>query len=668
MDEDNVITKATALALPSHSHGVHRSEVTPLLASESKPICCQYDDCDFDHEKSDKTDGISPKNSDDMPRDEFFFSFLSHSSRSPCNRPILPIIVTMLCLLSSLGFLGASFDSHHLLSSMTAILYSPDIVGDDNPSRIESLRESLGSSMDNLQNAAVASDHPVCSRVGTNILQKGGNAVDAAVATVLCLGVASPASSGLGGGAFLLIRSNRTHLEENLRLETSMPAFVDSRVPQDGVECSDFVTEVIDCRETAPEHSTQNMYAGKPKYASLTGGLAISVPGELRGLELAHARHGKLPWSAVVKPSILLARNGVKVNRHIATFIEGLFTKWFAIMQNDGSSINLSGIKKYLSTAKFDNNGHALPPEYLKEGDILRNLPLAQTLQKIAENGADAFYTGEIAENLVRDVQDNGGILTLNDLKSYRAILRTPIIVNVSDYTLVGVPPPSSGGAVVIGIARFLSGYATPFAAHADDLSVHRMVEGMRHAFAIRMSLSDPAYNTNLTQDAVRDLTATGYMESLREMTLDNSVLSLSHYGGPKWAMLQDSDGTAEAHDAHEGDRRLFQTSKTTDIDTSQNIDNSDLHRRRLVRPFGYLEDSGTSHLSVVDKDGNAVAVTSSINGIFGSNVYSEKTGVVLGNTMDDFGSPLEASNVFGLKPSEANFIAPGKRVSKNLK
>lgn len=619
-----------------------------------------------------------------------------------------PIVIAIIVFASSVAMMGVSY-RYHILSSPSspsiAAMISGDRIaasvqaGNTNAARIEALRESLGSSLEDLPNAAVASDHPVCSKVGNDILQhKGGNAVDAAVATVLCLGVANPASSGLGGGSFLLVRSSRSHFEEkqkrnsNSNGNSSLPVFDDARDHTTNGEFDDdpeFITEAIDCREVAPEQSSGDMYNGLPVSASELGGLAVPVPGELRGLELAHARHGRLPWSAVVEPSVVLARDGIVVGRHLATFIEALFTVWLPMIAKNSGGINngIAGIMRYLSSSRNSNNNNndGSPPEFLREGEILRNPPLAQTLSEIAEKGADAFYKGRIAENLVKDVRAAGGILTLNDMESYKAVLRTPVTASVSGYTLVGVPPPSSGGAVVIAIARFLSGYVEPFSYNDDGLSVHRMAEGMRHAFAIRMSLSDPAYNTNLTRDAVRDLTATEYMESLRNMTRDDNVLSLSHYGGPTWALLRDEDGLKEAEDAHEGDRRqrtrrkLFReegssksgfsdggggTSSSNSNSNHQKRNASDQRHRRLARPFGYLEDSGTSHLSVVDRDGNAVAFTSSINNIFGSKVYSETTGVLLGNTMDDFGIPMGTSNVYGLRPSEANFIVPGKRVS----
>jgi len=630
--------------------------------------------------------------------------FWSYNTRNNANgyqhqhhrlRTILIFLVAGCFLFGlSLAVLGASYHYYHLASSSNHPSNNSNNnrkrarahthVGVDADGMIDKEREAA---LNGLPNGAVASDHPVCSRLGADVLsKKGGNAVDAAVATVLCLGVANPASSGLGGGAFLLIRSSKTHFEEKQQQQKRIsyssfatPLFDDARdyaITNDQEEDPDFVTEVVDCRETAPQKASRDMYAGLPVLDSYAGGLAIAVPGELRGLELAHSRHGKLSWREVVEPARLLAQNGVLVGKHLAGDIDGFFSRFLPKISED--SDNFLGIQKYLSS---QNDANSI--EYLREGELLRNPALAKVLREVAEQGADSFYRGKNAENLVKDVQEAGGILTLEDLETYRATLRSPIRAKVSGYSVVGIPPPSSGGAVIIGIARFLSGYSRPLVAAADTLSIHRMVEGMRHAFSIRMSLSDPAYNGNVTRDAVRDLTSNRYMESLRQSSSDETTLDLSHYGGPKWAQMHDEDGAKETVDAHEGDRRQRrlllrnkerQSSKhSAPIDDADSIDrsdksssnNNDVQHRRLARPFGYLEDNGTSHLSVVDKDGNAVAVTTSINEVFGSKVFSESTGVMLGNTMDDFGVPSK-SNLFGLKPAEANFIVPGKRVSSN--
>jgi gamma-glutamyltranspeptidase len=490
------------------------------------------------------------------------------------------------------------------------------------------LKESA--TLEGLQHGAVASDHQVCSQVGSDILERGGNAVDAAVATVLCLGVANPASSGLGGGAFMLIHSSRSNFER--KDPALFPDFIDAREEGTDNEHDPYMTEVIDCRETAPEHSSRDMYSGLADSASAIGPLAIAVPGELKGMELAHARHGKLPWTDVVEPARRLAEDGVKIGGHLAQDIKGVITKYFPKYGD------FPALRSFLT-----RNGST--ETYLREGDILNNPNLAKTLQQVAEGGADAFYKGDNASNLVNEVQKAGGIITVRDMEGYKATLRSPLHADVSGFTVVGVPPPSSGGAVLIGAARFLSGYKTPLAATADTLSMHRLVEAMRHAFSIRMSLSDPSFNSDVTRDAVNDLMSGDYMESLRLITKDNSTLGISQYGGVKWSQMNDDDSMQEVQDAHEGDRRRGRE-----------------RQRRLARPFGYLDDNGTSHLSVVDKDGNAVAVTSSVNGIFGSWIFSETTGVLMGNTMDDFGVPGR-SNFFGLKPSEANFIYPGKKV-----
>jgi gamma-glutamyltranspeptidase len=204
---------------------------------------------------------------------------------------------------------------------------------------------------------------------------------------------------------------------------------------------------------------------------------------------------------------------------------------------------------------------------------------------------------------------------------------------------MVGVPPPSSGGAAVIGAARFLAGYD-------DEINPdHRLVEAMKHAFAIRMSLSDPAFHSGINvTEAVDDLVSGGYMETLRRATSDYNVLPLSQYGGTKWALLNNSQGNGEATDANEGDRRRL------------------LRIRDAQNPnFGYLEDKGTTHLSVVDREHNAVSITSSVNTHFGSGVVLGNSGILMNSQMDDFSTPGRP-NFFGLQPSEANYIVPSKK------
>jgi gamma-glutamyltranspeptidase len=333
----------------------------------------------------------------------------------------------------------------------------------------------------------------------------------------------------------------------------------------------------------------------------------------------------------VVNPAIELAENGVPISQHLAGDIKEAADK----------KTNEYGEFPKLRSFLTKNDSW---PTYFKEGELLKNPRLAKTLRSIAQLGSDGLYTGEMAQQIVNDVEAAGGILSVDDMANYLPTLRSPLIGSASGFTFAGVPPPSSGGATLIGAARFLSGYSSPLSSAPDTLSVHRMVESLRHAFALRMSLCDPDFNKNTTNAAVQDLMEGDYMEKLRQMTKDNDTLPLTLYGGKKWAQLNDLDGMSEAiKDAHEGDRRLRG------------------RLRHLARPFGYLEDSGTSHLSVVDSDGNAVSITSSVNQVFGSYVFSSSTGILLGNTMDDFGNPGR-SNYYGLKPSKENFIAAGKK------
>ena len=460
--------------------------------------------------------------------------------------------------------------------------------------------------LEGLKHGAVAADHPICSNVGLAILRDaGGNAIDAAVAVALCLGVANPASSGLGGGAFILVHADEPNLE-------ALPPFIDATTNSLPSK-SGKTTEVIDCREVAPAAATRDMYK-KSELASEQGGLAVGVPGELRGLELAHARHGRLPWAKVVEPVIKLAEKGVPVNPNLAAEIQIVATH-FSQPSNKGVDF---GLRSFLT--KRDSWDSPLI-----EGDLLQNPTLAKTLRAIRDGGSDALYKGVRAAQLAQDIQNAGGIVTQDDIENYKATLRTPIVAHdINGFSIVGVPPPSSGGAAIVGAARFLAGFSSPLASFPDTLSVHRMVEACKHVFSIRMSLSDPAFDNDTVIDAVNDMVSGPYMEELRKITRDNETLPLSQYGGTKWAQLSETDTTMKTTDAKEGDRR-----------------------RLAGRRFGYLNDGGTSHFSIVDRDGNAVSMTTSVNTYFGSKVISKSQGIVLSNTMDDFANP-GAPNHFG--------------------
>ena len=563
------------------------------------------------------------------------------------NCRVLPcgVLVLVTLIVCSFGWFLRTINT-----TSNSILYTGDSPVCDstnnNPREATAILQQLEafSTVRDLEHGAVAADHPTCSRVGLSILRDHhGNAVDAAVATVLCLGVANPSSSGIGGGAFLLIHSSGSPREEDP--SNKLPKFHDARNKDESQRKSgNKITEVIDCREVAGEAASTDMFQaeGVPGNASLVGGLAIAVMGELRGLELAHARHGRLDWATVVRPAMELARDGIPVYPHLAA----------DILSFQSRQEHLGGLPTLRPLLTHDNNWKNI----LREGDIMKNPKLAKTLEAIMVEWADAVYTGPRAEKLAEEIQAAGGILTVSDLANFRPTLRSPVVSdNIFGMRVVGVPPPSSGGAVIVGALRFLSGYAEEMASFADTLSIYRMVEAMKHAFSIRMSMGDPAFPlgndvTNATtQEAVNALIQGTYMEELRLASSDTSILNMSQYGGSKFAQLEDSDGQVEGQDKKEGDRRR-QLRKNQ-------------RSRRLVNPYGYLEDRGTSHISVVDNEGNAVAITTSVNTQFGSGIVSESTGILFNNEMNDFAANVGlATNTFGLHPSAANFIKPGKK------
>lgn len=421
------------------------------------------------------------------------------------------------------------------------------------------------------------------------------------------------------------------HIDQDAKDELvnkrGIPAFEDLRGTDIMVDENGKTTLVIDAREVAPSYAHKDMFENLPNAASTMGGLAMAVPGELKGLELAHTMFGKLSWADVLDPAIKLARDGIPVSGYLAS----------SILHHAGERWAYGPLRKLLS-----KNGEGLNP--LQARDIMKNEALADFLESARIEGSGALYYGSHTAGFLGDVKKMGSILTEEDLKNYKATIRTPLVAkDVFGHTIVGVPPPSSGGATVIGAARFLSGYH-----HEDHLlkflrikdrppKLHRLTEAMRHAFAIRMSLSDPAFDTDKVNEAVNDLVYNDYMESLRKETPDHVTLPLSQYGGGKWAQIKnDAPVNGTAADAGEGDRRR-------------------------LRHFGYLEDKGTTSFSVMDTKGNGVSVTSSINTYFGSGILSPSTGILLNSQMDDFATPSRP-NYFGLEPTESNYIQPGKK------
>lgn len=409
--------------------------------------------------------------------------------------------------------------------------------------------------------AAIASAHPLATRAGFEILAKGGNVFDAAVAVSAALAVVEPSSSGLGGGGYWLLH-----------------------------RASDGFETMIDGREKAPYAAHQDMFRNRPN-VSTDGALAAAIPGLPAGLAHLAERYGRLPLAVSLAPAIRHAENGFAVGHK--------FHKLLASRQ--------PVIRRFPAASRIFLPKGKLPEPF----SILRQPDLAETLKRIARSGRDGFYRGKVAEKLVDSVRATGGIWTETDLASYRIVERRPVKGEYRSIKITSAAPSSSGGIVLIEALNVLSGYDLQ---KADETArTHLIVEAMRRAYHDRaLYLGDPDY-VHLPVERLLDA---DYAAGLRSTIRFDKAL-------PSAMLTGEPEQNAEA--------------------------------------------ANTTHFSIIDRDGNRVAATLSINLPFGSGFVAAGTGVLLNDEMDDFASGPGTGNDFGLIGGAANAIQPGKRMLSSM-
>ena len=450
------------------------------------------------------------------------------------------------------GGLAGGLLTGGLLTSRLAAAFKPaELTGDD---RIFPAEASGG---------MVASREATATRVGVDVLAAGGNAVDAAVAVAFALAVTLPQAGNLGGGGFALVHH---------------PA--------------DRSTHALDFRETAPAAAHRDVFLAPDgavdSERSRYSHHAVGVPGSVAGYLDLLERFGTWPRDRVMAPAIRLAEEGIPVTRTFSRNIEQRmkrFQSWPATMA---------------VIARPD--GTALQP-----GDMFRQPDLAASLRQIAEQGADAFYKGGIAELIAAEMTRHDGPITLADLAAYRTVWREPVLGRYRDVGIASMPPPSSGGAHLVQMLNILEGWDLAALGHNSAAALHRMAEAMRRAYADRaVHLGDPDF----------------------------------------WDVPLD-----------------WLTSKAYGADLRAGIDLGRATPSQAVQPgTPKPEGANTTHLSVMDRDGGAVSMTTTLNFGFGSGIVAAGTGIFLNNEMDDFSAKPGVPNAYGLIGGEANAVAPGKR------
>lgn len=455
-----------------------------------------------------------------------------------------------LAFLLCISFIGASSTG-----SITAFSYAPA------PQSLAATREPVRG-----RHAMVASQHELASKIGIDVLKKGGNAVDAAIAVGLALAVVYPEAGNIGGGGFMLYRRH------------------------------DGEVFAIDYREMAPKAASRDMYVNKDgelikgEGSSTIGYRASGVPGTLAGFDLAFKKHGsgKLRWRDLVTPAQRIAQDGYVLTDRLAK----LFINY------------KEHLAKYPDSNRiFLNNGN-----HYKEGDLFRQPELGQTLGRIAAHGASEFYNGKTAQLIADDMKANGGLITLEDLKNYKAKERTPLRGQYRGHEIITMPPPSSGGIVLLQVLNMLEGYDVKAMGYNSAAKYHLLTESMRRSFADRAEfMADPDF---------------------AEVPV---------------ARLIDKD---------------YAKQRRSTIDLDKATSSKEVGHGQIASSEGM----DTTHFTVIDAAGNIVTNTYTINDLYGSRVTAKGTGVLLNDEMDDFAARPGKQNMFGLIQGERNKVEPMKR------
>lgn len=412
--------------------------------------------------------------------------------------------------------------------------------------------------------AMVVSPHPLSTQVGLDILKKGGNAIDAAIAVQFAMAVVYPRAGNIGGGGLMVLRKK------------------------------DGSVDALDYREKAPSAANRDMYLDAqgnvvPRL-SIEGHLASGVPGTVAGMIAAHKKHGKLSFKALIQPAIDLAQNGYRITQG----------------EVDRLNSNQAVFKKY-----NDQDNALVKAEPWKLGDLLVQANLAATLKRIQKKGNAGFYKGKTADYIVAEMAKGQGLISLDDLKNYKARWRIPVEAKYKNYRIVSMPPPSSGGIIILQLMKIMERYPLAEWGFQSLNAVHLMAEAERRVYADRAQyMGDPDF-AKVPQD---------------------SLLNAKYL------------------------RQRMANFNPTLATPSKDILAGDF--RSIIK-----ESFETEHTSVVDADGNAVAVTTTLNSNFGNKVMVHGAGFLLNNEMDDFSAKAGVPNQFGLVGSEANSIQPNKRM-----